>query len=192
MILRNRIATSRCSRPVRSWRRGASVDEVNRLRVSARPLEKLPLTRDRFALSFKLAHRFDGSTLRVDERLYADTWALLATSTDGRYLIDLGRRVELGPHLRIHAQSAVSFWQRAYVLQPEHDYPALRTGDRELGSLVGLTLGWTFRFGLGATDNPNAWRLGWDMNLTETRYLDDLYLKRRLSALGVVSFEAQL
>jgi hypothetical protein len=30
------------------------------------------------------------------------------------------------------------------------------------------------------------------MNVTETRYLDDLYLKGRLSALGVVSLEAQL
>jgi hypothetical protein len=171
---------------------GASVDDVNRLRVSARPLEQLPLSRDRFALSFRLAHRFSASTLRFDQRLYADTWALAATTSDGRYLIDLGRRVELGPHVRVHAQDAVAFWQRAYVLRPGYDYPALRTGDRELGPLVGVTLGWTFRFGLGGASNPSAWQLGWDMNLTETRYLDDLYIKNRLSALGVVSIEAQL
>jgi hypothetical protein len=171
---------------------GASVEQVAALRVSARPLEQLPLSRDRAALSLRIAHRFAASTLRADERIYADSWALLATSTDARYLIDLGRRVELGPHLRVHAQSAVSFWQRAYVLRPGFDYPALRTGDRELGPLVGLTLGWTFRFGLGPVDNPSQWRLGWDMNVTDTRYLDDLYITGRLSAIGVLSLEAQL
>jgi hypothetical protein len=171
---------------------GASVAEVNRLRVSARPLEQLPLARDRFALSLRLAHRFGVSTLRLDERLYADSWALAATSTDARYLLDLGRRFELGPHLRVHAQKAVNFWQRAYVLRSGFDYPALRTGDRELGPLVGLTCGWTFRVGLAERTNPRAWSLGLDLNLTETRYLDDLYVRGRLSALGVVSLEAQL
>jgi hypothetical protein len=171
---------------------GASIEQVTALRVSARPLEQLPLSRDRFALSLRIAHRFSASTLRVDERLYADSWALAATSTDARYLLDLGRRVELGPHLRVHAQTAASFWQRAYILRPGFDYPALRTGDRELGPLVGMTVGWTFRFGLGPASNPNEWRLGWDMNLSETRYLDDLYITGRLSALGVLSLEAQL
>jgi hypothetical protein len=171
---------------------GASIDQVNQLRVSARPLEQLPLSRDRLALSGGVLHRFSSSTLRVDERLYADTWTLVASSTDARYLFDLGRRVELGPHLRVHAQSAVSFWQRGYVLRPGFDFPALRTGDRELGPLVGLTAGLTFRLGLGPADAPEQWRLGWDLNLTETRYLDDLYLTGRLSALSSVYLEARL
>jgi hypothetical protein len=172
--------------------RGASVEEVTRLRVSARPLEQLPLSRDRFALSFGLSHRFSASTLRFDERVYADSWTLAASSTDARYLLDLGRRMELGPHLRVHAQSAVGFWQRAYVLRPGFDFPALRTGDRELGPLVGLTSGFTFRYGLGPADIPDQWRLGLDLNVTETRYLDDLYLTGRLSALAALSLEARL
>ncbi len=171
---------------------GASVELVNQLRVSARPLEQLPLSRDRFALSLRLAHRFARSTLRADERLYADSWALLASSTDARYLLDLGRRWELGPHLRVHAQNAVSFWQRAYVLQPGFDLPALRTGDRELGPLVGVTAGASVRLGLGPAGDPMRWQLGWDVNLTDTRYLDDLYLSSRLSALTALSLQAQL
>jgi hypothetical protein len=171
---------------------GASISEVTKLRVSARPLEQLPLTRDRYALSLRLAHRFSTSTLRADERLYLDSWQLMAASTDARYLIDLGRRWELGPHGRIHIQSPVSFWQRAYLLRPGFDYPALRTGDRELGPLLGLTLGWTIRWGIGPVSEPNAWRLGFDVNATETRYFDALYLSERLSVLATLSLEATL
>lgn len=171
---------------------GASIDQVTALRVSERPLEQLPRTRDRYALSLRVAHRFTRSTLRIDERLYTDSWALHASSTDARYLVDAGRRWELGPHLRVHAQTPVSFWRRAYVLQPDHSYPALRTGDRELGPLLGLTLGASVRRALGARDHPEAWSLGLDVNATETRYFDDLYIRRRLSTLATLSLEAEL
>jgi hypothetical protein len=172
--------------------RGASIDEVNRLRVSSRPLEQLPLTRDRFAITAGLLHRFDGSTLRIDERVYADTWLLLASSTDVRWLIDWGRSVELGPHLRMHAQNGTDFWQRAYVLRPGLDFPARRTGDRELGPLLAGTLGLTVRLRLGPSDDRDRWILGLDVNATETRYLDDLYLTQRVSAYSALYLEAQL
>jgi hypothetical protein len=170
---------------------GASVAEVNRLRASARPLEQLPLTRARFAISVGLLHRFDASTIRLEERLYGDSWALLATSTDARYLFDCGP-FELGPHLRLHAQTAVSFWQRAYELGPSFDVPALRTGDRELSPLLAATLGWTLRWQLGPTGDRARYQLGLDINVTETRFLDALYISQRLSAYSNLGFEAQL
>jgi hypothetical protein len=172
--------------------RGASPELVAQLRVSARPLEQLPLSRDRVALSGRIAYRFDPATLRVDERLYADSWALFATTTDARYLVDLGRRVELGPHVRFHAQKAVNFWQRAYTLQPGFDYPALRTGDRELGPLLNLTGGGSFRWKLGRAEHPESWILGVDANVTSTQYLDDIYLTSRLSAIAALSLEVEL
>lgn len=171
---------------------GASVARVAELRVPERPLERLPQSRARFALSTRIAHRFARSTVRADERLYGDSWALLASTTDARYLFDLGPRWELGPHLRAHAQKGVRFWQRAYVLRDGFDYPALRTGDRELGPLLALTLGFTVRLGLGSAGEPRAWQLGLDLNATETRYLDHLYIRDRGSALAVLSLEAEL
>lgn len=170
---------------------GASIDTVNALRTSARPLEQLPLSRDRFAGTFFVAHRFSSSTVRADERLYTDTWAMKASSTDARYLVDLSRRVETGPHVRFHAQTSVNFWQRAYTLGPGFSYPALRTGDRELGPLFNVTGGWTLRLGIASEENPTAWVLGFDANLTSTHYLDDLYVTSRVSAVGGVSLEAQ-
>ena len=172
---------------------GASAGLVTSLRTSARPLEQLPLSRDRFAVSFRLAHRIGfTSTLRLDERLYDDSWSLKATSTDLRYLVDVSRRVELGPHVRFHAQSAVSFWQRAYTLGPGFEYPALRTGDRELGPLLGFTVGGRIRWSVGPTAHRSAWVLGFELNVTETHYFDDLYITDRRSAVGVFSVEAEL
>jgi hypothetical protein len=171
---------------------GAPIDLVNQLRLGERPLEQLPLTRQRYALTTRLAHRYRRSTLRLEERLYADSWAMLATTSDARLLFDLGERVETGPHGRVHAQSAVSFWERAYTLGPGFDFPAIRTGDRELGPLVNLTAGWTFEIALGTARNLRSWVLGLHLNATSTQYLDDLYVTQRVSAVGGVSLEAGL
>jgi hypothetical protein len=171
---------------------GASIDLVTRLRVAARPLEQLPLSRDRFALSGQLSHRYPWSTLRLEDRLYLDSWALFASTTDARYLFDLSRRVETGPHARLHAQTAVSFWQLAYRLEPGFNYPEYRTGDRELGPLVNVTGGWSLKIGVGPPSDTHRWMLGFDANLTSTRYLDDLYITQRISGFFGVSLEANL
>jgi hypothetical protein len=94
--------------------------------------------------------------------------------------------------VRFHAQLPVTFWQRAYTLGPNFDFPAIRTGDRELGPLVNLTGGARLRIRLGPSANPEAWVLGFDLGVTTTQYLDDLYVKQRLSALGATSLELQL
>ncbi len=172
--------------------RGASVAEVSALRVSERPLEQLPLARDRYAVTMRWAHRFRHSTIRLDERAYVDTWGLKATTTDGRWLFDIGRRVEIGPHARFYAQTPVDFWQRAYVFRTGFDYPALRTGNRELGPLVNITGGATFRAALGARHSARSWILGLDLNFTSTQYLDDLYLRSRFSGIGGASLETSL
>src|SRR5207302_9129024 len=82
--------------------RGASIDSVMAARLPERTLEQLPLSRNRYALTLRMAHRFRASTLRLEERLYHDTWGIDATSTDARFLFDVARRVQLGPHVRVH------------------------------------------------------------------------------------------
>jgi hypothetical protein len=168
---------------------GASIATVNQLRVSERALEQLPLTRDRFALTMRWAHRLHRSTMRFDERAYVDTWGLKATTTDLRWFFDIGSRVEIGPHARFYAQTPVDFWQRAYVLQPDFTYPAIRTGNRELGPLVNITGGASFRAALGTDLAPRKWVLGLDFNMTSTQYLDDIYLTQRLAGVGSISLE---
>lgn len=172
--------------------KGASVDLVNSVRVSARPLEQLPVERQRYVLSGRIARRYDSFTIRADERGYIDSWGLKATTTDARIIFDVSRRFEIGPHARFHIQTPVDFWKRAYIYQPGFDVPSLRTGDRELGGLMNITGGGMMRFHLGPVSNPQSWSLGFEANVTKTSYFDALYLTSRVSSVGAITLEADL
>jgi hypothetical protein len=173
--------------------RGASVALVNANRVPERPLEQLPLTRQRGALVFNYAHRFDGSTVRAEERVYDDSWGLLASSTDARWIFDIGRRFDAGPRARFHIQSEVSFWQRAYTSSdaPGWSLPEFRTGDRELGPLWTAEGGALAHWYFGREAAPRSWALGLTGDVAYTSFLDDLYITQRTAVLGVLTLEAQ-
>jgi hypothetical protein len=173
--------------------RGASVAEVNALRLPERPLEQLPLSRQRVAVMGHYARRLEGSTIRLEERVYDDSWGLIASSTDLKWIFDVGSRVALWPHARFHAQSAVSFWQRAYVSGPAPGWslPEFRTGDRELGPLWTADGGLGLRFYLGSAIDPQAWAIGLTADVAYTDFLDDLYLTARLATFGALTLEVR-
>jgi hypothetical protein len=171
---------------------GASIDWVNQHRLSERPLEQLPLSRRRLALTARYAHRFDGSTVRLEERVYDDSWGLLASSSDARWIFDLGDRFALWPHARFHVQSEVSFWQLAYVsIGPGWNLPAYRTGDRELGPLWTTEGGLGIRWYLGSNAEPRKLSLQLTGDGIYTSFLDDLYLSSRTAFLGALSFDGE-
>jgi hypothetical protein len=173
---------------------GASVTEVNSRRLDPRPAEQLPNARHRFALSGRLAHRLSTATLRVDQRAYADSWGLLASTTDFRFIVDAGRRFSIWPHLRFHIQNGVVFWQRAYEVIPGPGgalgVPVLRTGDRELSPLFTGTGGLGMRFRL-IDDLRKPWSLLFDFDASTTRYLDTLYITKRQAVFSTLAVEAQ-
>jgi hypothetical protein len=172
--------------------RGASIGWVTDHRLPERPLEQLPLARRRFAFTPRWARRFDGSTLRLEERIYDDSWGLLASTTDAKWIIDLGRRFALWPHTRFHVQSPVSFWRRAYVSGPGWDLPEYRTGDRELGSLWTFTAGGGIKWYLGTKAEPTSWAVSLQGDAMYTSYADALYLTDRTAFLGAFIFEGEL
>jgi hypothetical protein len=173
---------------------GASIDWVTMHRLPERPLEQLPLERQRYAITSRLAHRFDGSTLRLEERVYWDTWALVASSTDVRWIFDIGRRVSLWPHARFHAQDGVDFWQKAYVsgAAPGWNLPEFRTGDRELGPLWTATGGGGVRFYLGKNADPRTLSISLTSDVMYTSFLDDIYLTSQTGVLGALTVEGEL
>jgi hypothetical protein len=170
---------------------GAPVDTVASLRIGPRPLEQLPLTRERLAVTARIAHRFDGLTLRVDERLYGDTWGMPASTTDARLLFDIGSRIVAGPTLRAHIQGRTGFYRRAYASGGPGDIPAVRTGDRELGALFSLSTGGSFRVGLASAPEPMAIAIGLAVDGTFTSFADALYVTHRFAGLAALSFEAK-
>jgi hypothetical protein len=175
---------------------GASIEDVTSHRLPERPLEQLPLLRRRFALTERFAHRFDTSTLRIEERIYDDTWALRASTTDVRWIFDLGRRWAIWPHGRYHVQSPVNFWQRAYVSGGggvgAWNLPEFRTGDRELGPLSTITGGGGIRYFFGSDADPKTWSIGAQSDVMYTSYTDDLYITSRTAILGVLTLDGEM
>lgn len=171
---------------------GASIDEVNQLRLPGRTAESLPDSRRRTALAGTLAHRFHSSTLKLFDRLYADSWGLRASTTDLTWTFELGRRFSLWPHARFHSQGGVSFWERAYVGQIASGtlrVPRYRSGDRELSPLWTATLGPGARWDLGGSD-PRAFSAILEVDGSYTRYADALYVAHRYAGFAVAGVEA--
>ena len=171
---------------------GATIDLVNERRYFQRPREQLPLSRERFALTGRVAHRFTSSTIRAEERLYIDSWGLFASTTDLRMIWGIGDRLSFGPRARFHAQTGAGFWRRAYevvdvkgVLVP----PTIRTGDRELGPLVSFAGGLALSADLGTPAEGNR-VLSVVVDGMYTSYQDALYLTSRAALFSALTFNA--
>lgn len=173
---------------------GASADDVNAKRLAVRPYEQLPLQRDRYSLDARLNQRIATSTLRVEERLYDDSWQIKATSTDIRWLFDIGPRVTLGPHARFHAQTGANFQQRVYhaTTDPSVVVPIYRTTDRELSPLLGVTGGGSVRWRLNEYASSIGWTIYGSGDALYSRYFDSLYATHRWAGYGTIGVEAEL
>ncbi len=173
---------------------GFSIDGVNKNRLAIRALEQLPTNRQRWAVAGLLGHRFTASTIRFEERLYVDSWGLTASTTESQFLVDLNERLRVWPSVRFHAQSGTSFWQRAYASASSpkdgtFTLPAVRTGDRELGPLYGLTVGGGARYAFG---EKKSWAVSVNADVVYTRFLDHLFLLDRLGLFGATTLEVDL
>ncbi len=172
---------------------GLKIDAVNFFRSPERPLEQLPTSRKRFAVTASLAHRFSGSTLRASERLYTDTWGVAASTTDARLMVDVAKPVRLWPHLRFHGQGAADFYELAYVAEQTADgkvrVPSVRTGDRELGPLIALTFGAGMRYDFG---KRRSWGVTLSGDVVYTKFLNHLFAKDRFGYFGALGLEAEL
>ncbi len=175
---------------------GASIAQVNMVRLSLRPGDALPLERNRLALTGRLSHRFSGSAFHVEERLYNDDWGLKASTTDARWVVDVGRSVLFWPHVRAHIQAPVIFWKRVYEASMGPSgaigVPAIRTGDRELGPLHTMTLGGGLRFRLGQFGGETSWTLTVQGDTVFTKYDDALFITKRTAYFGSVALEAAI
>jgi hypothetical protein len=175
---------------------GASLALVNDSRLPGRMAESVPQSRNRFALSTRIARRFARSTFVVSGRVYADDWGLFAVTSDAQYIHDIGRGFAVWGHLRGHLQSGVSFWERAYVssspLPNALSVPTYRSGDRELSPFGAGTLGAGARWNVGSALRPSSWALSLQADVTATRYLDALYVRSRVAQISILQLEAEL
>jgi hypothetical protein len=175
---------------------GDSFADVNALRLPVKPLEQLPLDRVRFAVAGRYAYRIkQNATLRLDARLYDDTWGVRALTADSRYMIDISPRFRVWPHGHLHGQTGAVFYQRVYGATPQPngsvDLPKYRTSDRELSPFFAVTAGGGARFSL--TD-PSSGRLQIGLVATADAlfdyYFNTFYVRSRLGEYTTLGVEA--
>lgn len=167
--------------------RGATPELIGGVRLAAAPLEQVPDSRQRFSVLGRIAHRFENATLRADERLYADTWGVQASTTDARYLYDVTKTFRLGGHARFHIQNAADFWKRAYVASPGgggFTLPRYRTLDRELSPMFSATLGAGLRWQPAEVFAINVLAEG-----MYSQFLDSIYVYDRWGVLSATTLE---
>lgn len=175
---------------------GAGADLVDLYRLPMRPTEQLPTERDRYALGFRLAKRFPsaGATLRIEERLYSDSWLLRATTTDFRYMVDLGRMLRVWPHGRLHAQTGAGFHELAYTgfISPQNGQvilPTYRTTDRELSPMASLTAGGGARVALTSPESENQIGITLTGDAMYSQYFRSLFVRSRFAVYGAVALD---
>jgi hypothetical protein len=178
---------------------GASPDLVNVYRAAARPREQVPTERDRYSVGFRLAKRLTvpwNATLRLEERLYADTWNMFASSTDARYMVDASRFIRLWPHFRFHVQNGASFYKLAYPLfsNPQTGQisaPTFRTTDRELAPMRAITGGGGARVALSKPEASTQTGITLTVDAMYSQYTQSLFINFRTSVYGALSFDAE-
>jgi hypothetical protein len=174
---------------------GASPDEVNRTRLPAKPLEQLPLDRQRFSIGARYIRRIGGNkTLRLEERLYDDTWGTRAATTDFAYFIDASSRLRLWPHLHLHGQTGAVFYQRIYgaTLNPDGSatIPQYRSTDRELSPMIGVTGGGGVRVALTDPSSKFQFAVFTAGDTLFNDYFNALYVRTRFAFYGTLGIEA--
>jgi Protein of unknown function (DUF3570) len=171
---------------------GESIAVVNATRLDVRPLENLPTSRIRYAAAARLAHRFAASTLRLEERLYGDSWSQEASTTDARFLVDLGERLRVWPHLRLNAQNGTDFYRLAYAVIPGADgfqLPRYRTNDRELSPLVTVMGGGGLYLELGPPEAKTHYALTLQGDAMYTRFFESIFVLDRLAGFGSLGLD---
>ena len=178
-------------------KRGENAQDVNDFRLPIRPREVVPRERDRLAAGARVNHRLSSGTLRIEERLYIDTWGIKASTTDARYLHDLGDHLRVWPHVRYHAQTGASFYELAYTplsgnRTAGYILPAFRTTDREWSSMMAISVGGGARIALTSDKAATRYAVLLGGEVTYSYYLQSLFIRNRTAVYGTVGFEVEL
>ncbi len=179
----------------RAVKAGATIRLSDTNRLQFRPLEQLPTERDRYALAVRLIQRLGKSTLRAEERFYMDTWGIIASTTDVRFLVDINKRIRVWPHLRLNGQTGADFHKRAYTATTLRNgvvvLPLYRTGDRENAPMGTVTGGGGARYGIGNLEAESKAGLTFALDIMYSRFFDSLYILQRTAAYATVAFDVE-
>lgn len=159
---------------------GLDADNYEQFRLGARPLEEVPDSRFRHAIAGRGLRYLPPieSTLKLDYRLYFDSWGVTAHTVEPALRTQLGKYGRLDLWSRFHWQSSASFWRRAYVVASPDEIPALRSTDRSLSESWHVTAGARTAWTLG------AWTSYLEGGVMYSQFPEFLFLDDRTALIG--------
>ena len=157
-----------------------NLDNFDLHRLPFKPTEEVPDTRLRHAAALRGLHFSDSidASLRLDYRLYGDSWGLFAHTVETAMVKNLGKSLRINPWARLHYQSGADFWRRQYAVNDVNAVPSLRTTDKSLSPYWQGTLGARLEYFWG----------GWQAYVQSagmyTSFLDHLYITSRFALIS--------
>ncbi len=110
-------------------------------------------------------------------------------------MLDLGRHLELWPHLRFNAQNGANFYQLAYSAITDQSgnlvVPLYRTTDRELSPLVSATGGGGAHYLLSSPDAKTQFGISLQGDAMFTKYFNSLFITQRTAVYATLAFDAE-
>ncbi len=169
--------------------------DLDAQRLPFRALDQLPTTRDRFAVAARVLWRMGDSTLRLEERVYTDSWGLRASTTDARFMVDASKTLRLWPHVRFHTQEKADFYRMAYTgsvnAQGLVTLPTYRSTDRELGEMWTGTFGVGGRLGLGNPDGETRYAISAAVDGMYTAFTESLFVTSRKAVYATLALDVE-
>ena len=169
--------------------------DLDAMRLPFRALDQLPTERDRFALAGRLLWRIGQGTLRLEQRLYKDSWGLMASTSDMRFMYDTSKTFRFWPHVRFHTQGKADFYQMAYTgvvnAQGLVTLPTYRTTDRELGEMWTATGGLGARMALGNPEGETKYALTGAIDGMWSTFKDSLFVTNRTAVYATLALDVE-
>ena len=170
--------------------------DLDAQRLAFRALDQLPTERDRFALAARLLWRVGDSTLRLEQRVYQDSWGLQASTTDARFM---GGHQQDVPSVAArpfsHAGAKPDFYKMAYAGQVNAQglvvLPTYRSTDRELGDMWTGTGGLGARMGLGNPEAETRYALSGAVDAMYSAFSESLFVQSRTALYATLALDVE-
>ncbi len=149
-------------------------------RLASKPAEEVPDTRLRHAAAvrgLRFVEAIDAS-VRLDYRLYGDSWRLFAHTIEAALVKNVSRGWQLSSWLRLHYQGGADFWRREYTVNDVDSLPTLRTTDRSLSPY------WQSTVGIRGEYSWSTWKTYWQVAGMYSSFLDHLYIDSRIAIIS--------
>ncbi len=156
------------------------LDNFDQYRLAAKPAEEVPNTRTRHAAAIRglrFVEAIDAS-VRLDYRLYGDSWRLFAHTIEAALVKSLSRGWQVSTWLRLHYQGGADFWRREYAVNDVDSLPTLRTTDRSLSPY------WQSTVGIRGEYAWSSWKTYWQVAGMYSSFLDHLYIDSRIAIIS--------